>query len=70
MRGLGQREKRFGVGSAGYAAFGEDGGDVASGGDVKSGVRGVNVGRNANTLQMGDFGGGALFDGDVVAIGE
>src|SRR6266487_2611434 len=54
----------------GDAAFGEDGGDVARGGDIKGGMRGVDVGSDAHALEMGDFGGGALFDGDVLAVGD
>ncbi len=30
----------------------------------------MNVGGNADPLKMGDFGGGALFDGDVLAVGH
>src|SRR6266702_3469063 len=33
-------------------------------------MRGVDVGGNAHALEMGDFGGGALFDGDVLAVGD
>src|SRR5713226_5269885 len=33
-------------------------------------MRGVNVGGNAHALEMGDFGGGTFFDGDVLAIGN
>src|SRR6266568_8239461 len=31
-------------------------------------MRCVNVGSDAHALEMGDFGGGALFDGDVLAV--
>src|SRR5256884_3016988 len=33
-------------------------------------MRGVDVGSDAHALEMGDFGGGALFDGNVVAVGD
>src|SRR6058998_875937 len=33
-------------------------------------MRGVDVRGNAHALEMGDFGGGALFDGDVLAVGD
>src|SRR6266571_460539 len=33
-------------------------------------MRCVNVGSDAHALEMGDFGGGALFDGDVLAVGD
>ena len=45
-----ERMKRIGVGGAGDAAFGEDGGDVAGGGDVKGGMRGVDVWSDADAL--------------------
>src|SRR5712664_326118 len=54
----------------GYATFGEDGVDVTGGGYVEGGVGGVDVGGDSNALQVGYFGGGALFYGDVVAIGN
>src|SRR2546427_7559294 len=66
----GEGPQGFCIGGAGDAAFGEDGGDIAGGGDVEGGVRGVDVGSDADTLEMGDFGGGALFDGNVVAVGD
>jgi len=33
-------------------------------------MRGVDVGSDADALEMRDFGGGALFDGDVLAVGD
>jgi len=54
----------------GYAAFGEDGGYVAGGGYVEGGVGGVDIGGDSNALEVGYFGGAALFDGDVVTIGD
>ena len=69
LRG-GERGERFGVGRAGHAAFGEDGGDVFAGGDVEGGVRGLDVGSDADSLNLRDFGGRALFDRDVVAVGN
>src|SRR6202043_2454669 len=44
--------ERICVGGAGDAAFGEDGGDVAGGGDVERGMRGVDVGRDGAALEM------------------
>src|SRR5882762_2852407 len=67
-RWRGQGAEGLGVGGVGYAAFGEDGVDVAGGGYVKGGVGGVDVGGDSNALEVGYFGGGALFYGDVVAI--
>src|SRR5258708_24380743 len=54
----------------GDAAFSEDGGEVAGGGDVEGGVRGVNVRSNADALEMRDFGGGTLLDGNVISVRE
>src|SRR5258708_30680041 len=54
----------------GYAAFGEDGVDVTGGGCVEGGVGGVDVGGDSNAVEVGYFGGGALFYGDVVTIGN
>ena len=70
MRNGGKGTERIGERGAGDAAFGEDGGDVARGGDVECGMGGVYVGGDANALEMSDFGGGTLFDGDVLAIGD
>src|SRR5438270_13520746 len=64
----GQGAEGLGVGGVGYAAFGEDGVDVTGGGYVEGGVGGVDVGGDSNALEVGYFGGGALFYGDVVAI--
>src|SRR6266436_2852777 len=58
----------LGVGGLGAATFGEDGGDVAGGGYVEGGMGGGDVGSDSNALDVGDFGGAALFDGDVVAV--
>src|SRR6267154_199705 len=69
-RWRGQGTEGLGVGGLGYAAFGEDGVDVTRGGDVEGGVGGVDVGGDSNALEVGYFGGGALFYGDVVAIGD
>src|SRR5258708_27395621 len=62
--------QRFRVRRSGDASFGEDGGDVAGGGDVEGGMRGVDVGGDSNALEMCDFGGGTLLDGDVLAVGD
>src|SRR5207248_11671982 len=51
-------------------SFGEDGCDIAGGRDVGGGMRGVDVGCDADALEMRDFGGRALFDGNMVAIGD
>src|SRR5580698_11324910 len=68
--GRGEGAKGFGVGRFGYAAFGDDGGDVAIGGDVEGGVRGVDVWRDVDAGDVRDFVGRALFDGNRVAGGE
>ena len=60
----------LGVGRTGDAAFGEDGGDVARGSDVEGRMGGGNVGGDAHAVEMSDFGSGALFDGNVVAVGD
>ncbi len=65
-----QSSEGFGVGSAGYAAFGEDGGDVFVGSDVEGRMRGVDVWRDADAFDLGYFVGGTLFDGDVIAAGD
>ena len=70
LRRGGQRFQGVHIGGASDAAFGENCGDVASRGDVKSGMSGVDVGGDADILDVGDFFGGALFDGDVVAVGD
>jgi len=59
--------ERIGVRGAGDAALGEDGGDVARGSDVEGGMRGVNVGSDADTLKVSYFRCGTVFDGDGVA---
>ena len=49
-----------------YAAFCDDGFDVSAGGDVEGGIIDVGVRRgDALGADVGDFVGGALFDGDV-----
>src|SRR5260370_30886787 len=68
MRGGRESAKVFVVWSAGDAALGEDGGDVARRCDVEGRMRGVNVRRDAHSLKVRDFGGGAFFDGNVFAI--
>src|SRR5579859_5526799 len=65
-----QSAEGFGVGRAGDATFGEDGSDVFVGRDVEGGVSSVNVGRDADAFDLGDFVGGAFFDGNVVAGGN
>jgi len=55
---------------ASHAAFGKNGGDVASGRDIKGRMRGVNIGSDAHALQMRNFGGGAFFNGDMFAVGN
>src|SRR6267143_2151071 len=62
--------QRFRVRRSGDAAFGEDGGDVAGGGDVEGGMGGVDVGSDADALEMRDFGRGTFFDGNVIAVGN
>jgi len=50
--------------------FGDDGGDVFGGRDVEGGVLdGGAVGGHLLAVGVGDFGGGALLDGDLVAVG-
>ena len=59
------------VGRAGDAAFGDDGGDVGGGRDVKGRVFNADAfGGDGNSEDLGDLGGGALFDGDEIAGGE
>jgi hypothetical protein len=68
LRRRGERAEGIGERSTGDAAFGEDGGDVACGGDVEGGMRSVNVRSNADALEMRDFGGGTLLDGNVISV--
>src|SRR6266702_3237976 len=57
------------VGGAEDAAFGDDGGDVLCGGDVDGGVfDAYAVWGHLLAVGVGDFGRGALFDGDEVAV--
>src|SRR5258708_3491811 len=70
LRRRGERAESIPERSTGDAAFSEDGGDVAGGGDVEGGVRGVNVRSNADALEMRDFGGGTLLDGNVISVRE
>src|SRR5271157_1763694 len=65
----GEAGQGFRVRGAGYAAFGEDGANVAAGGDVEGGVGRGNVGGDAHSLDVGDLGGAALLDGNMGAIG-
>src|SRR5581483_366664 len=66
----GEGAQGFGVGRAGDAALSENGGDVTVRSDVEGGMRGGNVRRNTHALNLRDFGGGALLDGNVLAIGN
>src|SRR6267154_3682733 len=75
LPGLGRRWRGQGaeglrVRGVSYAAFGEDGVDVTGGGYVEGWVGGGDVGGDSNALEVGYFVGGALFYGDVVAIGD
>src|SRR5271156_2197909 len=56
--------------SAGDAILGDYGGNVAVGGYVERYVRGADVWGGAYAGGVGDFRGGALFDGDLVARGQ
>src|SRR5579859_343796 len=60
--------ERFRIGCASDAAFGKDRSDVARGSNVERRMRGMDVGRDADALEVSDFGSGALFDGDVIAV--
>ena len=67
---LGHGADGFGEGGAEDAALGDDGGDVLRRGDVEGGVLDADaVGGDLHAVDVGDFAGGALFDGDVVAGG-
>src|SRR5579884_2505325 len=66
----GEGAQGFGVGGEGDAALSENGGDVTVRSDVEGGMRGGNVRRNTHALNLRDFGGGALLDGNVLAIGN
>src|SRR5215472_948487 len=63
-----ERAKRIVVRRAGHTALCEDCTDVPRRRYVKGGMRDVNVRRDAYTLEMRNLDGGALFDGDVVAV--
>lgn len=60
--------ERFRVGGASDAAFGKDRSDVARGSNVERRMRGMDVGRDADALEVSDFGSGTLLDGDMIAV--
>ena len=68
LRRSGERPERIVVRRAGDSALGENSGDVPRRGDVESRMRGVDVRRDAHALKVRDFGGGALLNGNVLAI--
>src|SRR5437764_10283848 len=66
----GKRSQRLGVRSTRNTAFGENRGNVAIRSNIERGMRGMNVGSDANSLDLSDFGGRALFDGNLFARGN
>src|SRR4029078_198716 len=70
LRRGGERFQGVHIGRASDAAFGEERGNRTRWSAVESGMSGVDVGSDASILDVGDFFGGALFDGDVVAVGD
>src|SRR5208337_1035752 len=67
--GSGEAAQGFGVGGVGHAALGENGANVAAGRDIEGRVRRGNIGRDPHSLNVRDLGGGALLDGNMLAIG-
>ena len=70
MRGGSESRQRFRIGSAGNAVFCEDRSYVLVRRNVEGRVRRMHIGRDAHSLEFRDFRGRALFDGNVVAIGN
>src|SRR5271157_1360971 len=65
----GEAGQGFGVRGLGDAALREDSANVAVGRQVERRGGGGNIGRDPYTLNVGDLGGTALLDGNMLAIG-
>src|SRR5690348_15640020 len=60
--------ERFRVRGASDATLGEDRSNVARGSNVERWIRGMNVRRDTDALQVCDFGSGTFLNGDVIAV--